>query len=224
MKNTFHLTLIDDDRNFLQVLGIALGKKFSSTAFHTKDAALKFLRGNATDGILLDVHLEGVDGFEICHEIKTLDRELPVFFMTSDPNIDLIGSGFRSGGVDYFMKSTGIEELSSRILNRLEALGADAKSANILCRGDLKIDLRSQLVFGNGREIKLTPKEYDILKIFMDCPGRLISKAQLLDLLWSDVHVDANNIDTHMYHLRKKLSGCVTSIQTRKGHGYLLRT
>jgi DNA-binding response OmpR family regulator len=220
MKQTpLHITMIDNDLNFMKTLTFSLENDFRFTTFNEPKIALEFIQQNATDAVLLDLHLQETSGLTVCRQIKNLNVTLPVFFLTSDCNVSSISQGMAIGGTDFFNKSIPSEELTVRVKARLSL----NNNSHLLTCGELKLDLEACLLFINSKEVRLTPKEYDIIKVFMERPDVLITKADLLNLLWRDVYVDPNNIDTHMFHLRKKLIDSSTKIQTKKGLGYILR-
>lgn len=211
--------MIDDDINFLKVLSFSLEDSFKITSFNRPEMALEFLKSNTPDGILLDLHMEETDGFAICAAIKKINNQLPVFFLTSDQDIKSIEQGFETGGIDYFPKTISMPELKTRVQKRLQ------KTMNLVLKfGELTMDLSAHQIFIKDEAVTFTPKEYDLLKVFMKRPNEVLSKNELLEILWKDIHVDANNIDTHMFHIRKKLKYSSTQIQTRKSLGYTLIT
>ena len=221
--NQLHLTIIDDDLSYLSVISMALEDRFKVNAFHTPDNAIKFIQVNHTDGIVVDVHMDNMSGFSVCQKVKDINKDLPVFFLTSDTDPKSITEGFDCGGIDYFSKSLSSEELVTRIANRLKQQMVTQRDSQVLKCGDIEMDTHSFLTYIKGKEVSLTPKEFDILRALLQQPNKIFSKPDLLGLLWSDVHVDVNNVDTHMFHLRNKIKGSSTKIETKKGFGYILR-
>lgn len=219
IKHQLHLTMIDDDKNFLQALSFSLEDCFKISAFNEPKEALDFIKCNRPDGVLLDLHLKETDGFSICRAIKGIDTQIPVFFLTSDQEIKSIEEGFETGGIDYFTKNISMPELKARVQKRLQKT-----MCPILKFGEITMNLAAQRVTINKKEIVFTPKEYELLKVFMNRPNEILNKNELLTILWKDVHVDSNNIDTHMFHIRKKLKDSTTQIETRKTLGYILTT
>lgn len=218
-QQRLNLTLIDDDNNFLQILTLALSEECQVTAFNDPEVAVGALEKISPDAILLDLHLKRSNGFEVCEEIKGKRPATPVFFLTSDVEPKNISEGFKKGAADYFHKSMPPKEIVARVKARI-----CHPSKNILECRDLIMNTESFEVVANGQLVNLTPKEFDILKVFLEHQDEMLSKTKLLSLLWKDVNVDANNIDTHMFHIRKKLSGKTLGIECRKGIGYILRS
>ncbi|HXH29332.1 MAG TPA: response regulator transcription factor [Bacteriovoracaceae bacterium] len=216
------LTIIDDDRRFLEVLSLSLRDDFIINAFYNHRNAVEFIKAHGTDAVLLDVHLDDTDGFSVCRKIKAVSHEIPVLFFTGDADVGLIDRGFEEGGIDLLSKNTSFQELTSRISNRIKHHPSKSVNQRLQC-GDVELDPTTHLTYLKGAEISLTPKEFDLLKALMERPEKVFSKRELLALLWKDVVVDANNIDTHIFHLRHKIKGSDIKIENRKGFGYILR-
>lgn len=216
--NCFRIAMIDDDRNFLQVMSLALQDEFAVSTFDDPKGALKIFSQELPDAVLLDLHMGDVNGLEVCQQIKTQFPKLPVFFLTSDSDMKNISEGLRTGGIDYFPKNMPPVEIAVRIKARLDK-GTD----RILSCRNIVLDMDSHGVRIGSENINLTPKEFDILKVFLQHQDELLSKNKILDLLWKDISVDANNIDTHMFHIRKKF-GETIGIECKKGVGYILRS
>lgn len=218
-NNQAKLTLIDDDLNYLQILSISLSDDFKINTFYDPKLALEDLKTSTPDGVLLDLHMGEVKGFEVCYEIKLLQPELPVFFLTSDLELNNITEGFRKGATDYFPKSMPREEMISRVNARLRV-----KTKTILRCRDIEMNTESFEVKVQGDLVNFTPKEFNILKVCLEHQDVVLSKKRLLSLLWRGENVDANNIDTHMFHIRKKIDHKTSGIECRKGLGYILRS
>lgn len=216
-----HLTILDDDKNFLEVLSMSLERYCLANTFSAEKEMNSFLMHYYTDAILLDLNLGETDGFQVCRSIRASNSRTPIFFFTNEMNRECISKGFESGGVDYFTKSMPIDELMTRVEQRVRLLSP--KEEGEISFSDLKVNLKSKLAYMGSEEIKLTPKEYAILKTFLERPNQIISKQDMLAHLWEGTHVDANNIDTHMFNLRKKIKNSLAQISTEKGRGFVLR-
>jgi DNA-binding response OmpR family regulator len=216
------LAMIDDDKTFMQVMALSLSDAFSINTFSEPDQALHHLDLNPVDGVLLDLHMDEIDGFTVCEMLKCKDKDLPVFFLTNDQETTNIERGFELGSIDYFPKSMAPQELISRVKSRLSTISRKP-SSEIRCR-DILIDTLSRRVWIKDTEAVFSPKEFDILEHFMKNQDIVFSKQDILSSLWKDVNVNANNIDTHMFHIRKKFEGICTGIECRKGAGYILRS
>lgn len=218
-NNQAKLTLIDDDPNYLQILSISLADTFKINTFHDPNLALEDLKTSTPDGVLLDLHMGEMKGFEVCQAIKLLHPELPVIFLTSDVEPRNITEGFRQGATDYFPKSMPREEMISRVNARI-----NVKAKKILRCRDIEMNTESFEVKIKGSLVIFTPKEFNILRVCLEHQDVVLSKKRLLSLLWQGENVDANNIDTHMFHIRKKFEQKTPGIECRKGLGYILRS
>jgi two-component system phosphate regulon response regulator PhoB len=222
-KNRMHVTIIDDNRDLLEALSGTLSDSFNLELFSEPDKGLDFVRNNHTDAILLDLHIPGKDGFQVYEELKRNKQNLPVLFLTGDTDISNRLKGFELGADDFLVKPVQTEELIARLRNRIQLSKRNLQNNKILKFKDLVIDLDGHQVNLNGEIIRLTPKEYQLLVVLAQNPNRVIHKDDLIQMLWKDVHVEVNNLDTHFSNLRRKLKPFSTHIKTLKNLGYVLR-
>lgn len=218
-----HVTIIDDNRDLLEALSGSLSDSFNLELFSEPDKGLEFVRNNHTDAILLDLHIPGKDGFQVYEELKRSKNNLPVLFLTGDADISTRLKGFEIGADDFLIKPIQTEELVARLRNRIQLSKRNLQNNKILKFKDLVIDLDGHQVNLNGEIIRLTPKEYQLLVVLAQNPNRVIHKDDLIQMLWKDVHVEVNNLDTHFSNLRRKLKPFSTHIKTLKNLGYVLR-
>ena len=218
-----HVTIIDDNRDLLEALSGTLSDSFNLELFSEPDKGLDFVRNNHTDAILLDLHIPGKDGFQVYEELKRNKQNLPVLFLTGDTDISNRLKGFELGADDFLVKPVQTEELIARLRNRIQLSKRNLQNNKILKFKDLVIDLDGHQVNLNGEIIRLTPKEYQLLVVLAQNPNRVIHKDDLIQMLWKDVHVEVNNLDTHFSNLRRKLKPFSTHIKTLKNLGYVLR-
>ncbi len=216
-----HILMIDDEKDYLDAMKLSLEHEFEVSAYSAIDDALMSLHVSVPDAVILDLHFEdGGDGLKAFQAIKTLLPDLPVFFLSCNSRADVIGQGILAGGVDYFTKSMPPLEIVTRLKARLEKL---KKHTIVRCR-DFELNTETRQISVNGKKVSFTPKEYDIMKVFMEKQDQLLTKYDLKDILWKDVHVDVNNIDTHMFHIRRKIGEQTEGIECRKGVGYILHS
>ncbi len=218
-----HVTIIDDNRDLLEALSSALSDSFATESFSEPDKGLEFIRNNHTDAILLDLHIPGKDGFEVYDEVKRAKLNLPVLFLTGDSDIGARVKGLDIGADDFLLKPVQTEELVARIRNRISLSKRNLQSNKLIKFKDLTIDLDGHQVILNNQAVRLTPKEYQLLLVLSQNPNRVIHKDDLIHMLWKDVHVEVNNLDTHFSNLRRKLKPFSTHIKTLKNLGYVLR-
>ncbi len=218
-----HVTIIDDNQDLLEALSGSLSDSFATELFTEPDRGLEFIRNNHTDAILLDLHIPGKDGFEVYEEVKRAKLNLPVLFLTGDSDIAARVKGLDIGADDFLLKPVQTEELVARIRNRITLSKRNLQSNKLIKFKDLTIDLDGHQVILNNQAVRLTPKEYQLLLVLSQNPNRVIHKDDLIHMLWKDVHVEVNNLDTHFSNLRRKLKPFSTHIKTLKNLGYVLR-
>ena len=177
------------------------------------------------DLLVLDWMLPKLDGLEVCRRVRR-ESIVPILMLTArSEEIDRV-LGLEVGADDYLVKPFGIRELLARVhamLRRVELFreaGNDAPPP-VLTAGALQIDLAQHTVSVEGEAVELTPKEFDLLVLFVQNPGRPFSRDELLERIWrDDYEVTDRTIDTHMQRLRKKLGQRADCIQTVWGVGY----
>ena len=218
-----HVTIIDDNKDLLDVLSGSLSDFFNLELFTEPDKGLDFVKNNHTDAILLDLHIPGKDGFQVYEEVKRAKQNLPVLFLTGDSDLNTRVKGLEIGADDFLIKPVQTEELIARIRNRVQLSKRNLQNNKVIKFKDLVIDLDGHQVILNNQAVRLTPKEYQLLLVLSQNPNRVIHKDDLIHMLWKDVHVEVNNLDTHFSNLRRKLKPFSSHIKTLKNLGYVLR-
>lgn len=218
-----HVTIIDDNKDLLEVLSSSLADTFTLNTFSEPEKGLEFIRNNHTDAILLDLHIPGKDGFQVYEEVKRSKSNLPILFLTGDSDLDNRVKGLEIGADDFLIKPVATEELVARIKNRIILSKRNVQNNKLIKFKDLTIDLDGHQVILTGQAVRLTPKEYQLLLVLAQNPNRVIHKDDLIQMLWKDVHVEVNNLDTHFSNLRRKLRPFSGHIKTLKNLGYVLR-
>jgi len=184
--------------------------------------AMKIIKSDKPDLILLDVMIPEIDGFTLCKTIKDDEylKNIQVIMLTAKKMEEDILKGFESGAVDYISKP-----FSNKIL--LARVKAHLNNTNNLCSmyKNLKIDDLTKTVILDNRKIDLTKFEFEILKIFISSPGVVFSRSQLLNYLRGDegFNVSERAIDVQILNLRKKLGDFGSNIETIRGTGYKLK-
>jgi two-component system OmpR family response regulator len=221
------LLVVDDEPNIVELLSTSLRfAGFAVATAVTGNDAVKAVERHKPDLVLLDVMLPDVDGFVVLRRLREGRDRLPVLFLTArDANDDKV-TGLTLGGDDYVTKPFSLEEVVARIravLRRTRASDGDRPAR--LSVADLDLDEESHEVWRGDREIQLSPTEFNLLRYLMVNTGRVLSKSQILDHVWSyDFDGDANIVESYISYLRRKLDdGREPLIHTVRGVGYVLR-
>ena len=192
----------------------------------TGDEALALVEDSRPDLILLDWMLPGVSGIEICRQLKMrpATRDVPIIMMSArTEEVDRV-RGLETGADDYVVKPYSVVELMARIRTQLRRT-RPASIGERLEFDDITLESDTHKVFRRGKELKLGPTEFRLLSTFMEKPGRVFTRDQLLDRVWGrDIYVDTRTVDVHIGRLRKALSrhGGEDPLRTVRGTGYAL--
>jgi two-component system phosphate regulon response regulator PhoB len=190
------------------------------------DEAPRLIADERPDVIVLDWMLPGMSGIELCRllRMRPESRSIPIIMLTARSEEAERVRGLATGADDYVVKPFSVPELLARIRALLRRVNPDVV-ADVLTLGDLVLDRRNRRVTRNLREIELSPTEFRLLEHFMQSPGRVYSRTQLLDSVWGhDVYVDERTVDVHVGRLRKSISRSreADPIRTVRGLGYAL--
>jgi two-component system phosphate regulon response regulator PhoB len=188
------------------------------------DDAEERLRDTVPDLLLLDWMLPGLSGIELCRRLRRREetKGLPVIMLTARGEEAERVRGFEIGADDYVVKPFSMPELLARIAALLRRASPN-RVADLLEAGDIALDRRSHRVRRGDRDLHLGPTEYRMLEFLMERPGRVFSRAQLLDGVWGqDSEIDDRTVDVHVGRLRKGLNGADERdpIRTVRGAGY----
>lgn len=223
------LLVVDDEPNIVELLATSLRfAGFAVATAMTGADAVRAVERHDPDLVLLDVMLPDVDGFVVLRRLRERRDHLPVLFLTArDANDDKV-TGLTLGGDDYVTKPFSLEEVVARIravLRRTRAGAGAAAAPTRLTVAGLVLDEESHQVWRGDREVQLSPTEFNLLRYLMLNSGRVLSKAQILDHVWSyDFDGDANIVESYISYLRRKLDERDDRlIHTVRGVGYVLR-
>ena len=225
--------LVVDDEPFLRE-AVAASLRFLGYQVTTADTAagaLRLARDRPFDLVVLDVMLPDGDGFEVVRRLRRDGFGVPVIFLTArDTEADKV-AGLSLGGDDYMTKPFGLEELAARVRTVLRrtmppgAPGAGAAAGPVLRFADLELNQESYEVRRDGHLIELSPTEFRLLRYLMLNPGRVLTRAQLLDHVWDyDFRGSSTVVSTYVAYLRRKLAQYGPDlIHTQRAVGYTLR-
>jgi two-component system phosphate regulon response regulator PhoB len=190
------------------------------------DEADTRLKERIPDVVVLDWMLPGLSGIELCRRLRARPetRQLPIIMLTARGEESERIRGLATGADDYIVKPFSVPELLARVKGLLRR-AAPERLANVLTFGDLELDREKRRVARSGQPIDLGPTEYRLLEFFLQHPGRVFSREQLLDGVWGrDIYIDERTVDVHIGRLRKVLNAgsAADPIRTVRGAGYAL--
>jgi DNA-binding response OmpR family regulator len=216
------LLLVEDDDSIGRLVKSYLEQQdgWRVVWLRTGEEAVAELRRHPVRLVVLDLGLPGIDGFEVCRQIRAQSK-VPIVMLTArDEEPDRV-AGLELGADDYVSKPFSPRELAARIkaiLRRVEQRGDDA----VLTGRGIVLRRDSHDVTVGGAPIELTSKEFDLLACFLEHPGIVLSREKLLDLVWGMTYPGGTRtVDVHVAQLRRKL-GDTDSIRTVRGAGYKL--
>jgi two-component system OmpR family response regulator len=220
------ILVVDDEESLTDLVSSAL--RFAGYDVRTEANgfdALRSIKTETPDLIVLDVNMPELDGFEGCRRIRRDGLQTPVIFLTARDDIDDLRVGFRQGGDDYLTKPFSLEELGLRIEALLRRSGGTIESPRVTV-GDLVLDEGAHQVFKDEVEVQLSPTEFRLLRFLLLNRGRVMSKGQIVDYVWEyDFDGNYGIVETYVSYLRKKLGDSDASlIQTVRGVGYVIRS
>lgn len=224
------ILVVDDEEPIQELLRFNLEKEgYQVKVVGDGVEALGQIEKTQPDLVVLDLMLPGMDGLEICRQLRTLTKyqDLPVIMLTAKgEEIDKV-LGLELGADDYITKPFSPRELLARIKARLRRAKASSEGKGEIRRGDLRLDIERFQVYLNDQEIELTPKEFELLRVLVQNPGKVYSRDELLEHVWGyDFAGDTRTVDVHVRHLRQKIESDPSNpdkIETLRGIGYRYR-
>ncbi len=219
--------LVEDEPAQREVLAYNLeAEGFAVSKAATGDEALLLVKEAMPDIIVLDWMLPGVSGIEICRRVKSSNetRSVPIIMLSArSEEVDRV-RGLETGADDYVIKPYSVIELMARVRSQLRRTRPAAVGERLEF-DDIILDAETHRVTRANAPLKLGPKEFRLLTTFMEKPGRVWSREQLLDRVWGrDMYVDTRTVDVHIGRLRKALCqfGGDDPVRTVRGAGYAL--
>ncbi|MCQ4081711.1 response regulator transcription factor [Streptomyces sp. RB6PN25] len=219
--------VVDDESALAELMSMAL--RYEGWDVRTEgdgNSALRTARAFRPDVVVLDIMLPDVDGLNLLLMLRREIPDVPVLFLTAKDSLEDRIAGLTAGGDDYVTKPFSLEEVVARLRGLLRRAGMTAaRSESQLVVGDLVLDEDSHEVCRAGQSIHLTATEFELLRYLMRNPRRVLSKAQILDRVWSyDFGGQANVVELYISYLRRKIdAGRAPMIHTRRGAGYLIK-
>jgi DNA-binding response OmpR family regulator len=207
------ILIVEDEHDIAQLLQLHLGEICDHVEWaQSGDDGLQRALAQCWDLIILDLRLPGINGLDICKHLRSAQSYVPILMLTAKSSeLDRV-LGLEIGADDYLTKPFSIQELMARvkaIFRRCEAMRlqqSDASKQHAIQIGTLCIDAEKRQAICNGKDVELTAREFDLLHYFATHPGRVFSRAQLLDSIWGYGHDGyEHTVNSHINRLRSKI-------------------
>jgi len=225
--NPINVLVVDDEPVLAEMVSMALRYEgWNITTAADGASAISAARGTRPDAVVLDIMLPDMSGLDVLRQLREHSPHLPVLLLTAKDAVEDRIAGLTAGGDDYVTKPFSIEEVVLRLRALLRRTGVTTEDSGAqIVVGDLVLDEDSHEVTRAGDPIALTSTEFELLRFLMRNPKRVLSKAQILDRVWSyDFGGRSNIVELYISYLRKKIdSGREPMIHTLRGAGYVLK-
>lgn len=223
MASKQKILIVDDDTNISELIALYLTKEcFETMCVEDGEAALKACVSFKPDLILLDLMLPGMDGYQVCREVRKTSST-PIIMLSAKGEVFDKVLGLELGADDYMIKPFDSKELVARVkaVLRRTVTTETERAPERLTYQSLVIDITKKKVSIDDEEVPLTKKEFEILLLLVQNKGRVFSREDILARIWSDeVYVLDRTIDVNITRLRKKIGIYGKRIVTRLGYGY----
>ncbi len=221
------ILIVDDDENIAELISLYLVKEcFDTQIVHDGEAALAAFASYAPNLILLDLMLPGIDGYQVCREVRSRSNVPVIMLSAKGETFDKV-LGLELGADDYMMKPFDSKELVARVkavLRRYQPVREEAASSDIKCveYPGLVVNLSNYAVLYQGKQIDMPPKELELLYFLASSPNQVFTREQLLDHIWGYEYIgDTRTVDVHVKRLREKIKDSEDwSLATVWGIGY----
>ena len=211
MASKQKILIVDDDVNIAELISLYLTKEcYDTRMVHDGEEALAVYEQYEPNLILLDLMLPGIDGYQVCREIRAKSN-LPIIMLSAKGEIFDKVLGLELGADDYIMKPFDSKELVARVkavLRRYQPAKPETPSAGVKCveYPDLTINQSNYSVIYRGRAVDMPPKELELLYFLASSPNQVFTREQLLDQIWGYEYIgDTRTVDVHIKRLREKI-------------------
>lgn len=221
------ILIVEDEKDLVRLIKYNLEKeKYRVTTARDAETALKLVKSVRPDLIVLDVMLPKMDGIELLKTIRP-EVQVPILMLTAKRSeMDRI-LGLKLGADDYIVKPFSVGELQARIEGHLRrSSGAATQKKTSVTVGRIEVDFERHEVLVRGKAAYLAPKEFAILKLLIEANGKVLSREQLLQMIWGhekDMEIDTRTVDQHIARLRRKLGEEAERIATVPNFGYQVK-
>jgi two-component system, OmpR family, response regulator len=225
--NPINVLVVDDEAVLAEMVSMALRYEgWNIATAGDGSSALESARAQRPDVVVLDVMLPDMSGLDVLRKLREQNPQLPVLLLTAKDAVEDRIAGLTAGGDDYVTKPFSLEEVVLRLRALLRRTGVTTEDSGAqLVVGDLVLNEDSHEVTRAGEPISLTSTEFELLRFMMRNSKRVLSKAQILDRVWSyDFGGRSNIVELYISYLRKKIdNGRDPMIHTLRGAGYVLK-
>lgn len=213
------ILVVDDDDALAEMIGLVLAQEgFNAVFCENGGRAFETFMRSTPDLVLLDLMLPGMNGIEVCQQIRR-SSNVPIIMLTAKSDTEDVVKGLEAGADDYIAKPFKHAELLARIRTRLRPRESRQLVVSI---GDIVMDMDGRTVKYHSTEVPMTPLEFDLLAALVRHPGQALSRQELLDMVWGYTDVSDSLVNVHVQRLRAKFDelGAERFIQTVRGFGY----
>lgn len=220
------ILIVDDEVDIREILQFNLENAgFQTDSACSGEEALELL-GPQHALILLDVMMGGISGFRLAEILRNeKGNQIPIIFLTAKTSQNDLLTGFSAGGDDYIPKPFSIQEVIARVRAVMRRTApAEDKPSDMLECGCVRIDLESKLVYIDGEKVVFSKKEFEVLSLLAQHPGKIFSREDLINELWKDApYVLDRTVDVHIARIRSKLGKYKGYLTNRSGYGYIFK-
>ena len=220
-----HILVVDDEPAMLQLIRRVLEKDRHLVSLISDAQTALHMNFSKYDLILLDIMMPGLDGFEFCSQIRSY-VDCPIIFLTAKIQEADIVRGLGLGADDYITKPFNIHILLAKVNSLLRRTNSNSEPKNKIDAKDFILNISNSTIIKDDKIIDLTKNEYKILKYFIENREKIVSREDIMDVLWeNDCFVDDNTLSVNITRLRSKLEelGLKDIIETKRGQGYMLK-
>lgn len=224
------ILIVEDEANVVSLLKRGLEEDgYEVSVAMDGSVGLEMAMQHSFDLLIVDLMLPGINGIEICKQLRAHNSPLSILMLTALGSTENIVTGLDSGADDYLVKPFKLAELKARIRNlirRNNKVEPEAESANVLSIADLSLDLDTKITIRAGQEITLTATEFRLLEYLLRNKAKVVSRMDMLEYVWGvDFNMSTNVVDVYINYLRKKIDKQFEPklIQTVVGMGYILK-
>lgn len=222
------ILIVEDEKKIADTLKFGLDEiGFSVEVAYDGKLGYHLFRAKEFDLIILDINLPGMNGYDLCKEIRSQNQRIPVLMLTSMSALNDKIEGYESGADDYMVKPFEFKELLLKMRSLLKrTMSQSLPVGNLLKAADLEMNLDNKEVKRSGRIINLTAKEFQLLEYLLRNKNRLVSRVDIAIHVWDvDFETNTNVIDVYISYLRNKVDKHFEQklIQTQIGMGYILK-